>query len=118
MRLYSLRPAVLLAALLVLAGCSREPSAQDMEYAMTVLIQDTLDSLAQAGRAQGGQPGFEGFESFEKRGCTRLADNRGYACEFRYTGSLGGAMNAGSNTETATARFYLTERGWVAEMGL
>ena len=118
MRFASLRPAILLASLLALAGCSREPSAHDMEYAMGVLIQDTLDSLKHASGSRSARSGFESFDSFEKLGCRKLENNRGYECEFRYTGSLGGAINAGASTETAAARFYLTERGWGAEMGL
>lgn len=112
------KPAALLASVLLLAGCSGEPSARDMEKAVAKSIQDTLDQAKQFVHALGGRNApqvqdFGGFDSFEKVSCNELQDNRGWNCEFRFTATFNG------QTETATerGRFFQTDKGWVVEMG-
>lgn len=115
-----LRVVMLAAAGLLLASCSGEPSASDIEGAMKQAIDAQMKQAA--GLAAGIGGGNEAanrmmkemaieISDFDKIGCTADGEKT-YRCDVRYSVS-GGPMKVPPRPLAGTVRLASTDDGWV-----
>lgn len=106
---------------LLLASCSGEPSASDIEGAMTRAIEAQIKQAAGLAAGIGGSSEAASammekmavkISDFDKIGCTADGE-KAYRCDVRYTVS-GGPLNAAPRELAGTVRMVNTDDGWVA----
>lgn len=117
---FNILSALSLTGILLLTGCSGEPSSAQMEKAVGNLIRQTIAQTAGMMQAIGRNapnirmPEFNGFDSFEKLDCKPVEEKQGggYMCRFKFASTIAGHAETG----TMAARFFQSEQGWQAEM--
>jgi len=101
-------------ALLLLAGCSAEPSKAQMEKAVGDNIKAQFEQARTIARAMGGErvasqmPEFPGFASFEKIACKEITDKPGFNCDMKYQ------VLATDAAKQMSMRFVKGDDGWTA----
>ncbi len=108
---------VLVAASLLAAGCSGEPSEADIKAAFEKDMAKTAQSIDEAGKILGGvgkaltdSLGKTELHAVKKIGCAEAKDAPGFVCDVEVDMTV---PLAGRSTETATVRFVEGPDGWV-----
>ncbi len=109
--------AILVAAVLLGAGCAMEPSEADIKAALEKDMAKSAESIDSAGKMFGGAGkaltdaiGKPELHAVKKIGCAEAKDAPGFVCDIEVdmTSPL-----AGRGKDMATARFVKGPEGWV-----
>jgi hypothetical protein len=107
----------LLAMLLIMAGCSGQPSEADIKAAFEKDMAKTAQSIDEAGKMFGGlgtsltdSLGKMELHAVKKIGCAEAKDAPGFVCDVEIDMTV---PIAGRSKEMATARFVKGPEGWV-----
>lgn len=117
---FALRSAGACALVLLLAGCSSEPSASDITDALNRAIEMETQQLNQLSGAFGGgamknpMTGMMPTEvtDLEKVSCEE-SGKKAYVCNVRYT-MVGGIFGKAGQTMAVPLRVMQTDDGWMA----
>jgi hypothetical protein len=104
-------PVLLLLVLvsIVLSGCSREPSAGDVDKVVRSEFEQVNTMFRQIGGNLFGEAALTQIHEVKKLGCASAKDDAGYNCDVEIDMS---APLVGRSKSVASLRFIETDEGW------